>query len=217
MRVLGLIPARGGSQRLPNKNMQLVGGDPLVGHAIRHSFGCDQIALTAVTSDSFRIGQYSSEQGALVIHRPAELSRGDQPMQLTVVAHALAFLQRAGFQFDAVCLLQPTSPFRTSEDITRAITILRDSGGDCVVSVSDGDDNLAFQVRHANRLEKIPNVMVCNGAIYLATVEHLARGDHWFNGLCYGYTMPKDRSLDIDTAQDLSFAQLAAGEHAARL
>lgn len=205
MKVLGLIPARSGSKRLPGKNGELLGGVPLVGHAIFHASMSKVCDVVAVTTDSDKLAMYAEANGAVAIPRPEELSRGDQPMMLSVVRHALDDLRPK--EFDAVCLLQPTSPFRTPADIRACLDLLLETGGDAVVSVTAAEEALAFQVRHARRLEEVPNVVVPNGAVFLARTRHLENGGNWFNGQVYGYAMPKDRSLDIDTAQDLQIAR----------
>lgn len=209
MRIVGLIPARGGSVRIPKKNLERIGKDTLVERAIKSAFMARSLDLVAVTSDDPFIQRLSRDAGAFVIERPAELSRGDQPMQLTVVAHALDVMEAAGNHFDAVMLLQPSSPLRTAVDMDGCAEILEGiRAADSVVSVTAGGEGIAFQVRHAKRLERIPDIVIPNGAIYLMRIASLREGKNWFSGETYAYQMPKDRSVDIDTPADLEIARM---------
>ena len=211
MKVLGLIPARGGSVRVPRKNMELLGGMPLVELALLCGIGTIGIDNCAVSTDDQIIADHVQKRffdlSEYLIRRPADLAASDTPM-LPVVRHAVDHLSTVHRQsFDVVVLLQPTSPFRTSADVEACLAMLQDTGGDAVVSVVDGGDDVAYQVRHAKRLEKIPHVVVPNGAVYVLRTEALMRGEDWFSGDCYAYKMPKDRSIDIDTPTDLELAR----------
>lgn len=206
MKILGLIPARGGSKRLPGKNMMTLGGLPLVGHAINHAVDSGMFAEIVVSSDDPVTLAFAQSQGVSALTRPPALSRGDQPMQLSVVRHALDSKWQS-LAFDAVMLLQPTSPFRTAADIVEAARILEKMNCDSVVSVTDLGDLEAFRVGHAGRIRDEKGLVVANGAIYAITTAALERGENWYSGVCYAYVMPKDASLDIDTARDLEMAR----------
>lgn len=121
------------------------------------------------------------------------------PVVLDVVDHLKA---------DVIVLMQPTSPFRTAEDIQNALHILTSSKGDAVISVTEAPNDLAYEVGFAKRLRNVPNVVVPNGALFLITREALLDGYSWFTApLMYGYSMPKDRSLDVDTEVDFELAR----------
>lgn len=211
MRVMALIPARGGSVRLKGKNTETINGRTLVELAIRQAQACEMIdnRNIVVTSDSVLVREIAQRCGADIVVRPAHLSQGNNVIQ-HVQQHAYEqFTERNNLTFDAIVLLQPTSPMRTPEDIQGALQLFKTSGADAVVSVTEGADDVAFQVRHARRLERIPHCVVCNGAVFVLSVAAMQAGLHWFSPAAhlYGYEMPKDRSLDIDTQQDLEIAR----------
>lgn len=209
MRALAIIPARGGSKRLPGKNMETIGGFTLVEHAIRHARDAKLIdnRNIVVTSDDKRTLDLAKQRGVRTCVRPDNLSQGDGVvMRVTENAYS-AFLDIAQVSIDVVVWLQPTSPLRTGADIDGALEMMQRTNADSVVSVTEGADDLAYQVRHAGRLQTIPNVVVCNGAVFALRVSAMLAGKDYFSGEMYGYPMPKDRSIDIDTQQDLEIAR----------
>lgn len=201
MKTLGLIPARLGSQRLPRKNLIDLGGKPLIQWTIEaavQSMAFDEIV---VTTDAMEIAEVAVKHGLKRLMRPSSLADNDVEM-LPVVRHAAQFNQ----QMDLIVLLQPTSPFRTAEDIVLAKQLMLETGGDAVISVSAPQPDFCFERGHALRLRPAKNIVVANGALYLITKEHLKGGD-WYNGVTYAYEMPPDRSIDIDTQMDLTIAR----------
>lgn len=210
MPILGLIPARGGSRRLPGKNLQELGGVSLVGLAIRQAQASKVFADVGVSSDDPAILDEANRYGAVALPRPAHLS-GDQATSISVVRH------HGGPSGYDVALLQPTSPFRTADDIRNAVAVLENTGGDAVVSVTDAKADYVFEHGHADRLrpvQSLPDLVVPNGAIYLLTAKALAEGLDWWTGVTYSYWMPQSRSLDIDTEEDLELArELWAGRN----
>lgn len=205
MKILGLITARGGSVRLPGKNMKYLGDHPLVGHAVRQAQASEMMRDVAVSTDDLAVMACAKSYGARVVERPPHLSKGDQRMQLTVVEHALASL--AG-DYEYVMLLQPSSPFRRAHDIRGCSMAMKNGIADTVVSVCHAPQFSAFvrPVPEGSYITERP-VERPNGAIYLARVTDLAAGGHWFSGRVYGYRMSIDRSIDIDTEQDLERAR----------
>ncbi len=206
MRVLGVIPARGGSKRCPGKNTADLGGKPLLQWTVEAARESGVIDHLVVTSDSEEILWLAGSLGVPQVQRTAGLAQDGTPM-LHVVRHTIEAVHPA--EPHLVVLLQPTSPFRTGEDIRTALRMFDESGADSVVSVTDVPEDLVFQVRWADRLEPAPrNFVVPNGAIYIMRTEDLARGGSWYSGLAYAYRMPKERSLDIDTPHDLELARI---------
>ena len=204
MKVLGLIPARGGSKRLPRKNLAQIGGRSLVAIAIdaAREAGLDTIA---VSTDDNEIASEANRRGALFWTRPSYLATDTTP-SLDVLTYHLGTDLDA---WDLVVLLQPTSPFRSAADIRNALAILDAAGGDAVISITDAQADCVYQVGHAGRLRavrELPGLVVPNGAIYAITTLALAEGRDWWSGVTYGYRMPRSRSLDIDTAEDLATA-----------
>jgi len=136
-----------------------------------------------------------------VIPRPHHLAQDDTPMIEVIRDMALRV------ESDMIILLQPTSPFRTTQDILNVYDMMLESKGDAVVSVTDGPYDLVFQLGHANRMRPREDIVVTNGAIYAITTRALLGGEDWYSGVSYAYRMPKDRSLDIDTQADFELAK----------
>lgn len=201
MRTLGVITARGGSRRLPGKNLAVLGDRTLLAWAAESGGGLDQLC---VTTDDEPIAKEAQRLGCNVVNRPAYLARHDTP-SLPVVAHAAELL----VNHDVVVLLQPTSPFRTRRHVGEALQMMEQTGADAVISVTDCAEEFAFQLRHASRLEALPKVVVPNGAVYAIRSERLRAGHNFYDGEVYGYAMPKDASIDIDTELDLEMARFA--------
>lgn len=200
--VLGLIPARGGSVRCPRKNLADLGGKPLLQWTIDAARCSDYITTLAVSTDDPEILMCAGKNGCCAINRSIELATDNAPM-LPVVKDALKSMSG----FDAVILLQPTSPFRLTADIDRAYEMFVARGADAVISVTDGPEDYVFEVGHAGRIRRGENIVVPNGAIYILDVEALNQGHDWYSGITYAYKMPRDRSLDIDTPMDLAMAR----------
>ena len=134
-KVLGLVPARGGSKGVPGKNVRLLAGKPLVAYtaaAARASGVIDRLVLSTDAADIADTGRQAGLDVPFM--RPAALAADDTPM-LPVIRHAVDTLTAEGWQADIVVLLQPTSPLRTPSHIRDAVTLLRESGADSVVGV----------------------------------------------------------------------------------
>jgi len=135
MRVLGLIPARAGSKGIAGKNIRLLAGKPLLQYTAEAAQKSRLLSSILLSTDDPEISEVGSRCGLWSpFLRPRELSRDDTPM-FPVVTHALDWLRARGQRYDAVCLLQPTSPLRRAEDIDGCIEQLRRSEADCVVTV----------------------------------------------------------------------------------
>jgi CMP-N,N'-diacetyllegionaminic acid synthase len=135
LKLLALIPARGGSKGIPGKNIKSLGGLPLIGYTIQAALREAAISSLLVSTEDPEIAAAAGELGAAVpFLRPAELA-GDKTPTLPVIQDVLSRLQEMGQSFDAVCLLQATSPFRLPGLIGDAIQRFRESGADSLVSV----------------------------------------------------------------------------------
>lgn len=181
--VLGIIPARGGSKGIPNKNLVALCGRPLLaytGDAVKESA---RLTRTVVSTDDPRIAEYATSLGLEVpFMRPSSLAGDGVPM-LPVLQHAVAALESEGFTTDIVVLLQPTSPLRRGEHIDAAVTWLEQAGGDSVVSVvevphqfnptsvmrvEDGLLKPFLEGPAATRRQDKPRVLARNGPAVLA-------------------------------------------------
>ncbi len=216
MKVLGLIPARGGSQAIKRKNMVDLGGIPLIEWTIRTALGTS-LSRIIVSTDDQEIAEFSQNVGCEVpFIRPNELATGSA-LAIDVVNHALDFV---GEEFDAVMMLQPTTPFRNKEDIENAIKIIGDSSSVIsVVSVEGAhparmkyiEEGILIDPLFAEKVENMPRqelreVFIRNGAIYLTKVPFLRKMT--FKGTeSLALVMPPERSINIDSEFDLKVAR----------
>jgi CMP-N,N'-diacetyllegionaminic acid synthase len=221
-RILGIIPARGGSKGIPRKNISLLGGKPLISWTIEaalESRVCDRLL---VSTDDPEIADVAKESGADVpFLRPPALST-DTATSLSVVEHAIDWLKdNCAETFSHVVFLQPTSPFRTAKDIQNAVAIAKKTDA-AVVSVcqphhhpyllkiirEDGTlGNLLPASASYSRRQDFPPVYALNGAIYVISVDCLQQEKTFNPKKTVPYIMPPEHSLDIDTPWDLFLAE----------
>lgn len=137
MRVLAVIPARGGSKGLPGKNLRMLAGKPLIAWSIEHALGSDTITDCVVSTDCPKIAETSRAAGAQVpFMRPAQLATDEAPTD-PVLYHALRTLEEARPAYDLVALLQPTSPLRRPDMTDRAVLQLEAEAADSLLSVTE--------------------------------------------------------------------------------
>jgi CMP-N,N'-diacetyllegionaminic acid synthase len=221
---LALIPARGGSKGVPRKNIARVGGKPLIAWTIESALKADCIERVIVSTDDEEIAQVARHLGAEVpFLRPAELARDDTP-GIDPLLHAVEWLAaHENYLPEWVMLLQPTSPLRTSGDITAAFALARDRQADAVVSITSASvhpfwtkkidetgrlSDFVASNESETRRQDLPPAYSPNGAIYLIRRESLLAARNFFGNQTYAYVMPQERSLDLDTAWDLHLADL---------
>jgi CMP-N-acetylneuraminic acid synthetase len=224
MQVLGVIPARGGSKGILNKNLALVGGRPVLAYtadAVRQSA---RLTRAIVSTDDEKIADAARSLGLDVpFLRPSSLAADDTPM-LPVLSHALDALKSDGFAADVVVLLQPTSPLRRGEHIDAAIDLLEASGADSVVSVVevphqfnpvsvmrvDGNRLHPFlEGSSVTRRQDKPRLYARNGPAVLAVRADVISGGSLYGTDSRALVMSAEDSLDVDTAWDLSLVECA--------
>lgn len=224
MRILALITARGGSKRLPGKNIRILGEKPLIVWSIDIAKDIPEICDILISTDDAAIAAVCAEAGALVPWlRPTELAT-DTASSVDVALHALDWYEAARNKVDGILLLQPTSPFRTKETVLRGIEIFCLNGLKPVVGVSpthahpmwslkvEGDYLAPFMQEHGmgTRSQDLPPALVVNGSFYLISPAEL-RVSRSFSGR---KTMPlliesPQEALDIDTDWDWMVATAA--------
>jgi CMP-N-acetylneuraminic acid synthetase len=222
MRILALIPARGGSKRLPGKNIRMLGGKPLIVWSIDVAKNIPEICDILVSTDDFDIAQFCKEAGASVPWlRPNELA-SDVSSSVDVALHALDWYESEKGHVDGLLLLQPTSPFRTQSNIQRGIKLFTKNNCQPVVGVSqththpmwtlkmEGDYLVPFMEDHRleSRSQDLPKAYVVNGSFYLISPKEL-RACHSFVGK---KTIPlliesPQEIIDIDTEWDFKIAE----------
>jgi CMP-N,N'-diacetyllegionaminic acid synthase len=216
MEVVGLVPARGGSKGIRNKNLAPLAGKPLLAYTVEASLESEEIARTVVSTDADDIASVAETLGADVIRRPPELATDETPMR-DVVAHALRELGGC----DVLVLLQPTSPLRRSKHIDDAVRLLTTSGADAVVTVVEvphrfRPDSLMVPVGRDGRIEAVAEaatrrqdkqpVLARNGPAVLV-LRPSRLGDDFYAGDCRAYVMRPDESIDVDEPFDLELAE----------
>ena len=220
-RILGLVPARGGSKGILKKNIKEFCGKPLVAWTIEAALGSSYITDVVVSTDDLAIAEISLMFGAQApFLRPSELSK-DETLRNEVIRHALGLLG----DFDYVVLLQPTSPLRTSRHIDEAILLTyHKNAATCVsvveqhpsphwmYSVSDnGFIQPVLQGVHYQRRQSLPNYYSLNGAIFISETDHFLTSEHhdpFITDETIPYVMEHMSSIDIDTHIDWQFAEL---------
>ena len=221
MRVLGVIPARGGSKGVPGKNVKLLGGVPLIGHTIAAA-RASKLARTILSTDDARIADVGRELGVDVPFVRPEALATDSARAIPVLQHALEACEAAEkSRYDAVMMLQPTTPLRTTADIDGALEIFRATTCDSVISVVDVEGHHPARMKflegdrlvdppYAEAYENQPRqelkpMFIRNGAIYLTRCNILLGGS--LKGKdCRGLVMPAERSVNIDNELDFRYA-----------
>lgn len=223
MRILGLIVARGGSKGIPGKNVRMLGSKPLISYTIESAKESGLLDKIILSSDDHMIIEQAKIQGVEVPYlRPKELAKDKTP-SLAVVQHALNFLHRTGETFDAVCLLQPTTPFRQQGLIDKAIRKFNSASFDSLISVreipADFNPHWAFEDTDGmlkiatgeevpiSRRQDLPKTYRRDGAIYITKTEVLQEQNSLL-GKHIGFVVTKgDEDINIDTPSDWELAE----------
>ena len=185
-KIIGLITARGGSKRLPGKNIKILAGKPLIAWTIDAAIESGTCTRIFVSTEDETISHVSKQWGAEVLVRPKALAK-DDTLSIDVIVHTINELGLNNN--DYIMLLQPTSPLRTSGDIRKCISYMEKTNSDNIVSTTFGTEKP-------------------NGAIYLNKVSSLLTTRTFYpEGKTVWYVMPAERSVDIDTDQDFQLAE----------
>jgi CMP-N,N'-diacetyllegionaminic acid synthase len=224
LRVLGVIPARGGSKGIANKNIAPLMGRPLLAYTADAVAGSRLLTRCVVSSDSPEIARVAQALGLDVpFLRPAELAQDSTPT-IPVLHHAVRWLEEQGERFDAVMTLQPTNPLRRAEDIDGAIQLLDESGADSVISFVDAgekhparmkfidEEGLVADPPFAEMFEgqprqQLPKIYLREGSIYLTRIGILMEQNSLKGARCKAWIVPEERAVNIDTPFDLFLAE----------
>ncbi len=221
---LCIIPARGGSKRIPRKNIKLFNNKPMIAHSIIVAQQSGLFSDIIVSTDDAEIAQVAREYGANVpFVRPPELS-DDFATTGAVIAHAVDFMQQNGWSGDAVCCIYATAPFVQTDDLQRGFQQLRDTGADFAFSVC----SFAFPIQRALRMNAQGEVAMFQPELFAVRSQDLEEAWHdagqfywgtaqaWlaqkpiFNSHSVGVPLPCYRVQDIDTPEDWIRAELLA-------
>jgi N-acylneuraminate cytidylyltransferase len=223
-RTVAIIPARGGSQQVPRKNLERVGGVPLVARAIRSARAAEGVDLVVVSTDDAEIAAVSVAAGARVIRRPDDLS-GHTASSESAVLHALDELEGGGERFDVVAFLQATSPFIPSAALTAAVREVAEDRADSVFSAHEtygflwrrDEQGTAVALNHdaahrPRRQDREPHHLE-TGAFYVFRAEGFRQSRHRFFGRVRIAEVPEWTAIEIDDADQLRVARALAAVH----
>jgi CMP-N,N'-diacetyllegionaminic acid synthase len=220
---LFLITARGGSKGLPGKNILPLAGKPMICYTIDAARGVTKDENICVSSDDLEIIKVVENYGLKVpFIRPGELAT-DTAGSREVILHAINFFnENSGKAYKKVCLLQPTSPHRNTEDIVSAFDLLAKKRAKAIVSVCESDhhpywmnmlpDDLSlesFEKPEYSNIgrQKLPVYYRINGAIYLSDIEYYKENHSFIGKNSYAFIMNKMHSIDIDDLLDFTFSE----------
>lgn len=213
---LTIIPARGGSKRLPKKNILDLAGKPLVAWTIEAGIKSKYTDKVVVSSDDDEILKISMEYEASTIKRPPEIAN-DTATTFDAVKHTLENFR----DYDYVVLLQPTSPLRDEKEIDKAIELLHEKDADCIVSVCEVEHPVQWNMKlgddacmdefisnlNTKRSQEQEKHYRLNGAIYICKTDKLLDKKSFFlSQKVFAYVMSKENSIDIDDAFDFKIA-----------
>ncbi len=213
--VLGLITARGGSQRLPGKNLALLGGRSLLQRTI-DAARASVIDRLILSSDDPQIIAAARSGGAEAPFVRPEALAGPTASSIDVIRHAMTWVEaEAPGRYDILVLLQPTSPLRIAADIDATVALVR-QGASTAVSVCPPPKAETLLLLDAGvaprRVAELGEVRQVNGAVYAARWDHLQAGGALIDATTAFHDMPWRRSVDIDTAGDLALATALIAE-----
>lgn len=216
--ILGVIPARGGSAGVPRKNLRLVGGKPLITHAIENGLACKRIDKLMVSTDSEEIAKVAKSAGAWVpFIRPSHLAQNDSPM-LPVLEHALLeveLTQRT--RIVAVVLIDPTAPLRRVQDLDQAIALFERESPDAVISGAPAKRNPYFNMveekdgffrlvkkssTEVTRRQDCPKVYDLNTVVWIFSREAIIEIRERIPPKTLVFEVPEARAVDLDTEED---------------
>ncbi len=220
MRVLVIIPARGGSKGVPQKNIKLLGGKPLIAHAIACALGSKKATKIVVSTDDDAIASAANQYPIEVVKRPSELAEDDSNV-VTAVTYTYDYLKE---DFDVIVLLQPTAPLRTSADLDAVIDLLeKNINTDGVISVVPMDDVHPARMYDLNetqqlvpliengetlRRQDLKPVYYRNGCFYAVRTKAFYEQQSFMVAHKLAFVMNPNWLINIDNQRDFQLATL---------
>jgi CMP-N-acetylneuraminic acid synthetase len=231
MQVLGIVPARGGSKGVPRKNIRPLNGKPLLQYTAEGALAARRLARVILSTDDEEIAAVGRACGLEVpFLRPPELAADDTPT-LSVLQHAVRWLEARATKFDAVCLLQPTTPLRSPEEIDGSIEMLARSGADAVITVrrvpdeynphwvyfEDHDGRLRLSTGEESpipRRQLLPPAFHRDGSVYVTRRDVLIEQNSIYGRHVVAYHVENGAAVNIDTPDDFARAAAMLGARA---
>jgi len=224
LNVVAIIPARGGSKRVPGKNLLPLAGAPLLVHSIRHAKQSAYVSATYVSTDDASIAAVAEAHAAEVVIRPVELS-GDKATSESALVHVLDYRVKAGLNDpDLVVFLQCTSPVRSPRDVDNAIETLLETGADSLFSACENNRlvwamkdeqpcSITYDYHRRQREQDMPKQYRENGSIYVFRPEILREYNNRLGGKIAVYEMDYWSSFQLDTEEHAQLLEWVLRHH----
>lgn len=224
MKILGIIPARGGSKGVPRKNIRLLCGKPLLQYTAEAALNSKLLSRVILSTEDKEIKQIGEKCGLEVpFLRPEKLAEDSTPT-LLVIQHAVEYLAKENAVYDGICILQPTNPLRDPKDIDNAIKLFIEKQPDSVISIlpvpheynpywvykKNIDDSLNLFVNTPEPISKrqdLPEFFYREGSIYIIKNKTLLDENSLYGNKTLGYFIKSDISINIDTEKDWQVAE----------
>ena len=224
MNILGLIPARGGSKGVPRKNIRPLGGKPVLQYTAEAALGSAGLYRVVLSTDDEEIAEVGRACGLDVpFMRPADLAADASPT-LPVMKHAVEYVEASGDRVDAICLLQPTNPMRSTGVIDACLGLYEKVRADCVITVlpvpdkcnphwvyfRDDDGALRLSTGEATpipRRQDLPPAFHREGSVYITRRDVLMKQSSLFGELVVGYEIDPHETVNIDSLEDFERAE----------
>lgn len=222
MKILVIIPARGGSKRVPQKNVRYLGNKPLISWTIELAKRIPQVCDVLVSTDDESISSISLAAGALVPWLRPDYLASDDANSVDVALHALDWYESVNGPLHAVLLLQPTSPFRRLDSVCDGIRIFQENGFLPVIGVSKVSQHPEWMLTLVDgylspwvgshklgvRSQDLKELYIPNGSFYLTSVEHLRTSRSFFQPQNLPLLASSiSEGIDIDTEDDFRIAE----------
>ena len=222
MKSIAIIPARSGSKGLKDKNIRIMNGKPLIAYSIMSAIGSNCFDVVHVSTDSNLYADLSKKYGADVPFLRSADNSSDSSSTWSVIKEVLLKYRELGTEFDYFMVLQPTSPFRTKNDIINAFKQMDSNNADAIVSVCEVDhspmlmnklpDNNSMKGFFTSNVDKsrrqdFGKYYRINGAIYLMKTQTFFNDISIYDSNCFAYIMDKSHSIDIDDEFDFFVAE----------
>ena len=229
MKICGLIPARGGSKGVPRKNIKMLGDKPLIAYTIEDAIKSKYLTNIIVSTEDIEIANISRFYGAEIpFMRPKKLAQSETPM-IDVLKHAIAFYESIGEEFDAYCILQPTTPYRVENDIDGTIEKMLKTDADTSMTIykvphvynpywvyfknSNEQLELSMKVENVLRRQELPEAYARAGSAYVVKSNTIKKYNSIYGKKVVGYEINNILDVNIDEMDDWEKAEKLLGTY----